>query len=743
MPISIMKKLLSQIKPSPINEEIYSTTDLSDLELSLRELGQLEPIVINSKGDIISGHRRYYSMTRLGWNECEIRVQDYENETIALIQYNNHRTKTVTDIHNEFRILEKEYKKRLGSQGSRVDLDKGKKGFRTVIEASKTIGVGTTKLKQIKSIYNYEPSLLTKIDKGEISVPQAYKYVQKTYMKKGEFDNKTSKKDEIVKFLKKEKPSVDMLVSALKDVFPYSTLNLDDIEKYSDELNQKREGLINHMNFLKKLDEREIVIYKKLKEMEKSNFEDKDLKRISDNIYQFKNLNDKDKTIKELRGIKPKLKLVDKDFTEFNILRILIHSMEWSSNPGRNLKYIVMDSVSDKYLGVITIGSDVMSIKCRDEYIGWDKSSKIEKRKLNHIGIASTIVPVQPFGYNMLLGKLLACLSSSEIIRNDWESRYGDRLVGMTTTSLYGTYSMYNSIPIWKKVGSSNGKIIIKPDNEHYLFWNDWVKKNYPDEFYHATHSTGPKQNVINLIFRKLNIPLKDFENEQEKGVYFCEFYKNTNQYLRGEITEKELVIKDRISKGDKYILDWWRPKAEKRYKRLDRIGSLQLDTLWYEKIDDMKVESWLRSRGVVGSSSESRRIDPRVVDRMFRKVGIDKSKFYNSLLSMGVDGLKTKQMKEEWSIDNPTRNYCYVVSEFIYKYLAPDGTKHYSIKIEGEEVTHHFLKWKDGTIIDLTAEQFEDYNKIDYSKSYPSGFIGKGVSKRTKEFARLMGYGN
>ena len=737
-----MKKLLSQIKPSPINEEIYSSTDLSDLELSLRELGQLEPIVVNSKGDIISGHRRYYSMTRLGWKECEVRVQDYDNETIALIQYNNHRTKSVTDINNEFRILEKEYKKRLGSQGSRIDLEKGKKQFRSVVEASKTIGVGTSKLKQIKSIYNYEPDLLTKIDKGEISVYKAYMYVQKTYMKKDEIDNKTSKKDEVVKFLRKNKPSIENLVSALKDVYPYSTLDYKDFGSQSESIEQKRNELIDNMNFLKKLDEREIVIYKKLKEIERSKFKEDDLSRISKNIYQFKNLKDSTVTTKQLRDIKPVLKLVEKDYTEFNILRILIHSMEWSSNPGRNLKYIVSDSVSGKYLGVITIGSDVMRIKCRDDYIRWNNSSKIDKKRLNNIGIASTIVPVQPFGYNMLLGKLLACLCSSETIRDDWENRYGDRLVGMTTTSLYGTYSMYNSIPIWKKVGGSNGKIIIKPDDEHYLFWNNWVKKNYPDEFYHATHSTGPKQNVINLIFRKLDIPLKDYENEQEKGVYFCEFYENTNEFLRGEIDEKELVLKDRIKEGNKYILNWWTPKAEKRYKRLVKVDGLQTDTLWYENMNTMKVESWLRSRGVTGLIDSNQKINPMVVDRMFRKVGIDKKKFYESLISMGVDGLKTKQMKDEWSIENPTRNYCYVVSEFIYKYLAPKGTKHYSIKIEGEEVTHHFLKWKDGTIIDLTAEQFDDYNKIDYSKSYPSGFIGKGVSKRTKEFARLMGYG-
>ena len=114
---------------------------------------------------------------------------------------------------------------------------------------------------------------------------------------------------------------------------------------------------------------------------------------------------------------------------------------------------------------------------------------------------------------------------------------------------------------------------------------------------------------------------------------------------------------------------------------------------------------------------------------------------FYDSLILMGKDGLKTKKMKDEWSKNNPTRNYCYVVSEFLYKYIAPQGVKHFSIKIDEEDYTHHYLKWDDGTIIDLTAEQFEDYSKIDYSKSYTSGFIGKGVSKRTQQFAELMGY--
>ena len=41
------------------------------------------------------------------------------------------------------------------------------------------------------------------------------------------------------------------------------------------------------MKFLKKLDEREIVIYKKLKEIQKSNFKKSDLDKVGRNIFHF------------------------------------------------------------------------------------------------------------------------------------------------------------------------------------------------------------------------------------------------------------------------------------------------------------------------------------------------------------------------------------------------------------------------------------------------------------------------
>ena len=105
---------LTNIKPNPVNDEIYSQTDLEDLKLSLQTHGQLEPLVVNNDLVIISGHRRYFSMMQLGWTECDIRVTNLDNDIVALIEFNRSRIKSVNDILNESRVLERELKKEIG-----------------------------------------------------------------------------------------------------------------------------------------------------------------------------------------------------------------------------------------------------------------------------------------------------------------------------------------------------------------------------------------------------------------------------------------------------------------------------------------------------------------------------------------------------------------------------------------------------------------------------------------------------
>ena len=83
---------LSELAAHPDNVRIYTATDLKDLQESLTSFGQMEPVAVTQGNLIISGHRRVAAMKNLGWDECEVRVVEPENEIIALIEYNRRGT---------------------------------------------------------------------------------------------------------------------------------------------------------------------------------------------------------------------------------------------------------------------------------------------------------------------------------------------------------------------------------------------------------------------------------------------------------------------------------------------------------------------------------------------------------------------------------------------------------------------------------------------------------------------------
>jgi hypothetical protein len=217
---------LNKLKPNPINANIYDDTDLNDLINSLDANGQLEPIVINNKNEIISGHRRYYSIVQLGWAEADVRIMDYENDTIALIEHNRHRQKSFSDILRESKILEIELKAKLGGRGKRTDLNGGKK-FVMADELAKKLGLGLSVLKQLRTIQNYEPELLAQIDKGELSVNKAYEIIRENHLGGKRKSSKESFENSFKKLLKKHSPETDEIELILKTTYPYN-LNYTD-----------------------------------------------------------------------------------------------------------------------------------------------------------------------------------------------------------------------------------------------------------------------------------------------------------------------------------------------------------------------------------------------------------------------------------------------------------------------------------------------------------------------------------
>ena len=182
-----MKISLSELSVHPANERIYEPTDLNDLIESITDNDLLEPIVITKERRIISGHRRYAALLQLGKANCEARVIKPKNEIITLIEHNRHRQKTASDVLNEARYLEGELKSYVGrGRGASSNRQGKKKGQRmtTILEVANRLGVKESQLKQLKSISNYEPSLIEKIDDGELSINGAYEIVRKKHISK-------------------------------------------------------------------------------------------------------------------------------------------------------------------------------------------------------------------------------------------------------------------------------------------------------------------------------------------------------------------------------------------------------------------------------------------------------------------------------------------------------------------------------------------------------------------------------
>jgi len=62
-----MKVKVSSLKHHPKNKEIYTLSSIEELMESISEVGLLQPLIIDSRNQVISGNRRFESLERLGW----------------------------------------------------------------------------------------------------------------------------------------------------------------------------------------------------------------------------------------------------------------------------------------------------------------------------------------------------------------------------------------------------------------------------------------------------------------------------------------------------------------------------------------------------------------------------------------------------------------------------------------------------------------------------------------------------
>ena len=293
---------------------------------------------------------------------------------------------------------------------------------------------------------------------------------------------------------------------------------------------------------------------------------------------------------------------------KWNCVRTFTSTMKNSSNIGRNLHYLVRDKVSGKYLGVICITGDFIDLTPRDNFIGWEREYKTNSGKLNNSCIGSTIVPLQPLGFNYTGGKLLALLCLSDDIQNQWQENYGDKLVSVTTTSLYGKsktggLSQYDRLKHWKKMGYSQGSLSYELTKETEKEMLKYAEKHYNDRYfmlYVAKREHGQtlkrdhRNRMRQFIYSQLKIPKDIIKSEHQRGIYYSTLYDNSREFLRGEIEEKDLVKS--FDTSTEALSELWKERyARKRITNLVKNDRTNLtETLFY---DDVCFMSWAETK--------------------------------------------------------------------------------------------------------------------------------------------------
>jgi hypothetical protein len=368
--------------------------------------------------------------------------------------------------------------------------------------------------------------------------------------------------------------------------------------------------LIEDLSYASKMDVKEYTLYQKWcevkerypvenvytlfgEELQMVNPEqEKIIKEVKKNFWMPKTPDDYEK-------LQPVLELSNGPLAEtWNAVRTFSSTMKNNSNIGRNLFYTVKDKPTGKYLGVICISSDFLDLTPRDTAIGWSRDVKTQQSMINHTAIGSTIVPLQPLGYSYMGGKLLALLCLADTVQKDWKERYGDTLVGVTTTSLYGKtkangLSQYDGLEHWQKMGFSSGSVAFEPSRPTRNMVFNWIKENEPRKYFEWWEAKNPqglplkrdhKNRSLNYAYSKLGIPKELIRTEHQRGIYFSPLYNNTNEFLRKEIGDAELVKS--FDTSEETLANIWKTKyAKGRIRQLQKQNKVSYENLFYDSL--------------------------------------------------------------------------------------------------------------------------------------------------------------
>ena len=262
-------------------------------------------------------------------------------------------------------------------------------------------------------------------------------------------------------------------------------------------------------------------------------------------------------------------------------------------NPGKTLKLVVKETTTNTIVGFIRYGSPLINSKPRNDYLGDVPDLDIfNKRAI----MGFNIVPVQPFGYNCLGGKLLAAICCSHASRRMLNKKYDTEFCLFETTSLYGNIkgaSMYDGMrPYLRYKGDTQSKFLLTLGEEIYPEIKEWfTERNGGEELIHRGASSRKlkmQTKMVGIIKASLRehdtkayeLFSKEISNASDvttqKRFYMSEYgYANTRDVLLGKTDT--LVKAENFDRFElENVITWWKKLATKRYNNVVSDGRIR-----------------------------------------------------------------------------------------------------------------------------------------------------------------------
>jgi hypothetical protein len=303
--------------------------------------------------------------------------------------------------------------------------------------------------------------------------------------------------------------------------------------------------------------------------------------------------------------------------SQFNPSTQIITSLPLESQIGRQIMLGIKETNTDTYVGFVRMASPVLSIKPRNDYFG----EKVQATAVNrHMINGAIIVPVQPFGYNYLGGKLLALIACSHPVRRMLKEKYGEKIETcfFETTSLYGDLkgvSQYDGMkPFIRYQAMTESDLFLFPTEEVYDPIRRRMRELYGKEEWNGNtvdpKPSGPKMREFNKAISILKNHLRHYNEEAYK-----EFHDFTKSSMKAKTKKRYYYsdfgfanVKEHINSGGDiplkegqnfhkheldYMFTWWKNKAQKRFEKLSSEGRIRTEMEVYteDRINNRTVD--------------------------------------------------------------------------------------------------------------------------------------------------------